>query len=112
MGPAVDGMVPGSLDVSDHQVFFRLEAVIRSSQIEESDVDGEEVIERLRTLQSQSLEDAAHSKVWIFRIASRIVEDKTEEVELKKVAIRRIVKIEKPIQECVTISVSSGGDFV
>ncbi len=108
----MDGMVPGSLDVSDHQVFFRLEAVIRSSQIEESDVDGEEVIERLRTLQSHSFEDGAYSKVWIGGIASGIVEDKTEEVELKKVAVRRIVKIEKAVQECVTISVSSGGDFV
>ena len=112
VSPAMDGMVPGSLNVSDHQIFFRLVAVIRSSQIEESDVDGEEVIKRLRTLQSQSFEDGAHSKVWVGGIASGIVEDKTEEVHVEIVTIKRIVKFEKPIQESVAVSVSCGGDFV
>ncbi len=112
MSPAVDGMVPCSLDVPDHQILFRLVSVIRSGQVEEGDVDGEEVIERLRTLQGKSLEDGAHAEVWIGSVASGVVEDEAEEVEVEEVSVEGVVEVEKAVEESVAVSVSCGGDLV
>ncbi len=112
VSPAVDGVVPSSLDVPDHQILFRLVPVIGSGQVEEGDVDGEEVIERLRALQGQSLEDGAHAEVWIGCVPSRVVEDEAEEVEVEEVAVERVVEVEKAVEESVAVSVSCRGDLV